>query len=310
VTPDFQRLWRQPFVRIAQGRLASASRLWHHDPLSVGIAVSIVLHAFLLMLRFAPPLPLKYAPVESQIEVVLLNARSDTKPLKAEVVAQVDMEGGGDRDKGRARSPLPAQSRIEDGNDLLRTTRRVAKLEEEQRRLLELAKGPQSYVAPEKKSAESPPTTLLTEADEEINQVIARMQAQIDKQISDYNKRPKRLTYGVNAKGVAYAVYVDDWADRIERIGTERYPPDARGKFYDSLICTVEIDKTGNVVDVILNKRSKYEVLNKSVRQIVYSGAPYPRFSPEMARQGDILQIVRTWNFTREGLQTEAFKPK
>ena len=192
----------------------------------------------------------------------------------------------------------------------MRTSKRVAQLEAEQKRLLELAQGPQSYVAPEKRSADAPPTTLITEADEEINQVIARMQAQIDKQISDYNKRPKRLTYGVNAKGVAYAVYVDDWADRIERIGTERYPPDARGKIYDSLICTVEIDKSGNVVDVILNKRSKFEVLNKSVRQIVHAGAPYPRFSAEMAKEGDILQIVRTWNFTREGLQTEAFKPR
>lgn len=283
---------------------------WRSDPLSVGIVCSLVLHAFVLMLRFAPPLPLKYAPMESQIEVVLLNARTEAKPLKPEVVAQVNMEGGGDRDKGRARSPLPASNKIEDGNDLLRTSRRVSQLEAEQKRLLELAKGPQSYVEPEKRTADMPPTTLMTEADEDINQVIARMQAQIDKQISDYNKRPKRLTYGVNAVGVAYAVYVDDWADRIERIGTERYPPEARGKVYDSLICTVEIDKNGNVVDVILNKRSKFEVLNKAVRQIVHAGAPYPKFSAEMAKQGDILQIVRTWSFTREGLQTEAFKPK
>lgn len=291
------------------GRSALAQR-WRTDPLSVGLAVSLVLHALVLMVRFAPPSPLRYAAMDSQIEVVLLNAKTDTKPLRPEVVAQVDMEGGGDRDQGRARSPLPADSRIADGTDLMRTNRRVAQLESEQKRLLELARGPQSYVAPEKKNSEAPPTTLITESEEDINQVISRMQAQIDKQISDYNKRPKRLTYGVNAKGVAYAVYVDDWADRIEKIGTERYPPEARGKYYDSLICTVEIDKQGNIVDVILNKRSKFEVLNRAVRQIVQAGAPYPRFTPEMASQGDILQIVRTWNFTHAGLQTEAFKPK
>lgn len=293
-----------------QDGMVALRRHWRADPLSVGIVFSVLLHALILMLRFAPPVPLRYAPMESQLEVILLNARTDSKPLKPEVVAQVNMEGGGDRDQGRARSPLPADTRVEDGNDLLRTSRRVAQLEAEQRRLLELAKGPTTYVAPEKRTADSPPTTLITEADEDINQVIARMQAQIDKQISDYNKRPKRLTYGINAKGVAYAVYVDDWADRIEKIGTERYPPDARGRIYDSLICTVEIDKNGNVVDVILNKRSKHEVLNRAVRQIVQAGAPYPRFTTEMASQGDILQIVRTWTFTREGLQTEAVKPK
>ena len=285
-------------------------RYWNTDPLSIGVLASIVLHAVLLSMRFAPPNALSFRPMDSQIEVVLLNARSDNQPLKPEVVAQVNMEGGGDRDQGRARSPLPADVRIEDGEDLMRTSKRVATLEAEQRRLLELAKGPQSYVSPEKKPTQEPATTLITEADEDINKVIARMQAQIDKQISDYNKRPKRLTYGVNAKGVAYASYVDDWAERIERIGTERYPPEARGKIYDSLICTVEIDRNGNVVDIILNRRSKHEVLNRSVRQIVQSGAPYARFSAEMAKEGDILQIVRTWTFTHEGLQTETFKPR
>lgn len=139
--------------------------------------------------------------------------------------------------------------------------------------------------------------------------MIARLQAQIDRQISDYNKRPKRLTYGVNAVGVSYARYVDDWAARIEKLGTERYPREARGRMYDSLIITVEIDKHGNVVDVIVNRKSKFEVLNRAVRQIVHAGAPYERFTPEMAREGDILQIVRTWTFTNDSLETASLRP-
>ena len=77
---------------------------------------------------------------------------------------------------------------------------------------------------------------------------------------------------------------------------------------YDALIITVEIDKHGNVVDVIINRKSKHEALNRAVRQIVYAGAPYQRFPPEMARDGDILQIVRTWTFTNDALATEAVK--
>ncbi len=37
---------------------------------------------------------------------------------------------------------------------------------------------------------------------EELQRQIARMQAQIDRQLEDYARRPKRLTYGVNATGV------------------------------------------------------------------------------------------------------------
>ena len=68
------------------------------SPLGLGIAVSVLLHLVLLLMKFAPPEPIRFAPNDAQIEVILLNARTDTRPLKADVRAQVDMEGGGDRD--------------------------------------------------------------------------------------------------------------------------------------------------------------------------------------------------------------------
>ncbi len=277
-------------------------------PLAIGVACSIALHATLLALKFAPPEPLRFAPADAQIEVVLLNAGSERKPLKADVLAQVDMEGGGDRDAGRARSPLPADVRVSDGLDVRQQRKRVEELEAQQRQLLALARGPQAVAEPDRRTPPAAARDPSGTDNEDIQQVISRLQAQIDRQISDYNKRPKRLTYGVNAIGVSYARYVDEWAARIERLGTERYPPEARGRIYDSLIITVEIDRHGNVVDVILNRKSKHEVLNQAVRRIVYAGAPYERFPPEMAREGDILQIVRTWNFTNDALATEAVK--
>ncbi|RPH67469.1 MAG: energy transducer TonB [Burkholderiales bacterium] len=286
----------------------SPGELWRRDPLTFAIVVSVLLHAAVLMLRFAPPAPLKFKPIDPQIEVILLNAQTDAKPLKPEVAAQVSMEGGGDRDTGRARSPLPAEVRASDGEDLVRRRQRVAELEAQQRKLLALARGPQAYVQQGERPTE-PRTAADGDADKDVDAVIARLQAQIDRQISDYNKRPKRLTYGINAVGVSYARYVDDWAARIERLGTERYPAEARGRIYDSLIITVEIDKHGNVVDVVVNRKSNHEVLNRAVKQIVYAGAPYERFTPEMAREGDILQIVRTWTFTNDSLQTESVRP-
>ena len=134
------------------------------------------------------------------------------------------------------------------------------------------------------------------------------MQAEIERNIEDYNKRPRRMTFGINAVGAVHAQYVADWASQVERIGTDRYPAEARGRLYDSLIITVEIDRHGQVVDVVLNRKSRHEALNRAVRQIVYAGQPYARFPPEMARQGDILQIVRTWTFTHDGLETRTLR--
>jgi protein TonB len=284
--------------------LADAMRV--RDPLGFAMMVSLALHLAVLFVNFAPPVPLKLSPNDARLEVVLLNAQTATRPLTPEVLAQVDQEGGGEHERGRAKSPLPAQATARDGNALQEQRRRVEALERQQRELMALARGPQAYVQPQT-TPRDPVRPDATDPDD-LNAVLARMQAEIAKNIDDYNKRPRRLTYGVNAVGVSYARYVADWATRIERIGTERYPAEARGRQYDSLIITAEIDKHGNVVDVVINKKSRYEALNRAVRQIVYAGQPYERFPPEMAREGDILQIVRTWTFTNDALLTESVR--
>ena len=291
--------------RVVGGLAVSARQSWaRKDPLTVGFLVSLVFHLAVMMVRFAPPEPLKFIPSESQLEVVLVNAQTKDAPLAPEVLAQVNMEGGGDRDSGRSRSPLPAESKALDGEVLQQQQARLKQLEEEQRRLLAMARGPRYYVetppAPREEAQEEAPNADETKA------MISRLQAQIDRQIEDYNKRPRRLTYGVNAVGVKYARYVDAWAETIERIGTDRFPPEARGRMYDSLIITVEIDRFGNVVDVLINKKSQYETLNRVIKQIVYAGAPYNAFSDEMRKDGDILQIVRTWTFTNNSLKTKS----
>jgi protein TonB len=291
---------------IARWRRTIGDAFAVRDPLGVAVFVSLLVHGLVLFVQFAPPLPIAFKPDDARLEVVLLNAQTATRPLVPEVLAQVNQEGGGEHDAGRARSPLPAQAVARDGTALQEQRRRIEALERQQRELLALAKGPQAYVSPEP-AARQPPRPAASDPEDQ-SAVLARMQAEIAKNIEDYNKRPKRLTYGVNAVGVSYARYVADWASRIERLGTERYPPEARGRQYDSLIITAEIDKHGNVVDVVINKKSKYEALNRAVRQIVYAGQPYERFPPEMAREGDILQIVRTWTFTNDALLTRSVR--
>jgi periplasmic protein TonB len=282
-------------------------RRYFREPLFWGLLVSTFAHVLLLAIRFVPPPPLLIKPMDSQLEVVLLNAGNDVKPRNAEVVAQISMEAGGDRDKGRAKSPLPADDKVATGQDVREQARRQQELEQQQLQLL----------AQLKAGAEPNPAVTQRETDPSIDSpnpsdtraVIAMLQAQISKDIDAYSKRPRRLTFGVNAVGVSFARYVDDWASKIEELGTDRYPPEARGKYYDSLIVTVEIRRDGSVANFLINKPSRHAVLNQAVKRIIYSGQPYERFSAEMVKDGDILQIVRTWTFTNDGLETEAVNP-
>ena len=282
-------------------RPSSTSKRWRPERLHYAIAASVALHAALMSIHFAPPDPIRFKPLDSRLEVILLNAKGAERPVTPDVVAQVDMQAGGDRDEGRATSPLAAEQRVTDGDAIVREQQRVRALEEQQRQLMALARSPTTFL-------ESPDARVDKPADgtdaEDMQFVIARLQAQIARNIYEYNKRPRRLTYGVNAVGASYARYVSDWSARIEEIGTERYPAEARGRFYDSLVITVEIQKDGHVGDIIINRKSRYDALNNAVRQIVLAGAPYEPFTPEMSAEGDILQIVRTWTFTNESLTT------
>lgn len=290
----------------SQMRVRGQDILLQRDPLALAVLVSILLHAFVLMLRFAPPMPIMMNPNDSRLDVVLLNAQSGARPMTPDVIAQVDQEGGGEHERGRAKSPLPPSAAMRDGSALMAQRRRLDDLEAQQRELLTSMRGP-----PVSSPREALPDTAPRPdgADRDTSEAaLARMQAEIDRRIDDYNRRPRRLTFGVNAVGAHYARYVTDWAERVERLGTQRYPAEARGRQSDSLVITTEIDRHGNVVDVVINRKSKYEALNRAVRDIVYAGQPYERFPPEMAREGDILQIVRTWTFTHDGLETRTLR--
>ncbi len=145
--------------------------------------------------------------------------------------------------------------------------------------------------------------------DEETTQQLARAQAEIAKQISDYQKRPRKHHFMPSASEYRFARYVEDWRARVERIGNENYPNDARGRYYGALRMTVAIRKDGSVADALIEQSSGSQILDRAARRIVQIAGPYPPFPPEIARDTDILEITRTWIFTNDQLATRSAKP-
>ncbi|TMG76301.1 MAG: energy transducer TonB [Betaproteobacteria bacterium] len=129
--------------------------------------------------------------------------------------------------------------------------------------------------------------------------LIARMEAQIARQIEEYNKRPRKVFVGARAAEVRYALYVEDWRQKIERIGNLNYPESARGRIYGSLRLTVSINSDGTVVGVDLEQSSGYKILDAAAQRIVELAAPYAKFPPDIRKETDILVITRTWHFAR-----------
>jgi protein TonB len=268
-----------------------------------GVAAFLADKALVLAVRFVDPEFLRVRSTDPPLEIILVNAKSDTRPGKAEALAQANLDGGGSNEAGRRTSPLPNALQMRDGDALDSARRLVEQLEEEQKKLLTALKDSlQMRPLPRKETTADSPQPGASE--EETRQQLARTQAEIAKQISDYQKRPRKHHFMPSTSEYRYARYVEDWRSRVEKIGNEHYPDEARGKVYGTLRMTVAVRKDGSLVEATLEQSSGSPVLDRAARRIVNMAAPYPPFPPEIARDTDVLEITRTWIFTNDQLST------
>jgi protein TonB len=130
-----------------------------------------------------------------------------------------------------------------------------------------------------------------------------RLQAQIDKQQEEYQKRPKRKFVGARTKEYRFAMYVESWRQKVERIGNMNYPEAAKAdKVYGQLRMTVSIKSDGSLESVVIDQKSPHRILNDAAKRIVELAAPYAPFPDDIKKDTDILSITRTWTFTQEDL--------
>ncbi len=287
---DFDRRYAQMTVR---ARFSAAG------------ALSLLLHAFVIFgLTFTMPDLRELKNMTPPLEVVLVNTQSQAKPRKADALAQHHLDGGGNTDaKQRAKSPLPAITRDTHTTELQLAQKRVAELEQEAQRLLTRKGKPEVHSVAAKPGARPQPDPAPTADTTELLQkslAIARLEAQISKDWNSYQERPRRKFVGARTQEYRFARYVEDWRQKIERIGEMNYPQAARDqRIYGSLVATVSIKANGTLEKVQIDRSSGHKLLDEATIRIVTLAAPYAAFPSNIARDTDILHITRTWTFTR-----------
>ena len=110
--------------------------LFQNRILAIAVTFSVLAHAALLAVHFTAPEAFKFKPTDPGLEVILVNAKHDKQPLKADALAQANLDGGGNADAGRAKSPLPDLRKSEDGESAKASRRKVEELERQQQKLL------------------------------------------------------------------------------------------------------------------------------------------------------------------------------
>lgn len=265
--------------------------------IALALMASFALHGIALSTQFTLVNPRHFEDLTPPMEVVLVNARTREAPLNPDVLAQVDLAGGGNVDEDRkARTPLPYKSQPEE-ESVEAAQARVKQLEEKARQLLTQMESSAAVETVERASPrrEVSSSDLMQQASE-----AAKLQARISREYDEYQKRPRREFVGANAKSYVFARYVEDWVTKVERIGNLNYPDAARRQgVYGSLRLSVSIFADGRVEKIEIDKSSGSKLLDQAAIRIVDMAAPYAAFSKEMKEKADILSITRTWTFTR-----------
>ncbi len=283
------------------GPLARMDPTQRHLTLALG--GSLLLHAVLLSVHFTDPNAFTHAR-EKALDVILVNSKSARRPHNAQALAQANLDGGGNTDENRRiKTPLPASQQTREGNELMAAQKRIAELEALQRQMLKQAQS-MTNVREQPRKTEAPPDPKQPPQpagkDLAANALaIARLQGQIDQQTEMYNQRPKKHFFAPRTSEYRFAQYVEDWRQKVERVGNINYPSAAKGQVYGTLIMTIEIRADGSLVlPIIIDRSSGKQLLDDAARRIVALAAPYAPFPPELRKDTDVISITRTWSFT------------
>jgi protein TonB len=297
-----------PLQGVLANRITGAAEAWvgldrQSRVLYASVAFSLLLHALLLTIHFTFPDALRWHRSDPSLEVILVNARTRERPGTADALAQTNLAGGGDTDQDRrAKTPLPVIDPKKAGRDLAQAERRVRELEAQQRKLLAQSRKADARVPPEalnRMPDESAPPALSGRDLADLSLAAMRLQAQIDRQVEAYQKRPRKKFIGASAVEYRFAQYEEDWRQKVERVGTVNYPAAARGKLYGNLRMTVTLRADGNVELIELDRSSGLRILDDAAFRIVRMASPYASFPADIRRDTDLLVITRTWFFGR-----------
>lgn len=267
--------------------------------LQITLAVSVLLHAVLLSVRFVAPEQFNRVFQDTPLEVILVNARSqEPPPEKAQAIAQHSLAGGGEASKGRATSPLPYSALTRVGTDFEETQKKAdAMLEQQTQLLAQLRKRIASLPPPDpRKTAES----ADAQAQEAKRQQLVKLLAEIEKRINEENARPKKRYISPATREEAYALYYDAMRRKVEEKGTANFPEKSGTKLYGELTMIVTVNHDGRVLETEVVQGSGDSLLDLRAQAIARAAGPYGEFTTAMRAKADQIAVVSRFKFTRD----------
>jgi protein TonB len=269
------------------------------------ILLSLLCHAALLGWQRQVAVPVR--PPVSELEIVMMNAGTDSAPVKAQVLAQVNVDGGGQATSGVASNTIPYLDQAPEAVVLERLIKQRLQLEAEQQQLLTQLQSQQ--LVQDSRPTEQFLKDTQQPGQDERNQEQVLLNSSLtalSEQVQRYNQRPRTMFDAPSAQQARFAEYVNLWRQRIEEIGTQQYPTGTEGKAYGSVQASLTIRSDGVLTDISIDRPSDKALLNQAVTRIAQLASPFAPFPREMALRVDQIVLTRTWHFVDGTLQARS----
>ena len=298
---NFQRPPQRPEM-FAPEPLSVRLRNWRPSVMQLALTISITLHAAVLGVRIVDPQDFNRVFQDTPLEVVLVNARSNEAPTKAQAIAQANLAGGGEAEAGIATSPLPPSPSELIGDDQTDSSRQIQQQQQEQQQLLaQIRRDVAAMPVPDPRKT----TTTQSEREtEELRQQKLRLLAAIEKRINEENSRPRRRYISPSTREEVYAIYYDKLRHKIEDRGTMNFPTLNGHKLYGELTVNLTIDARGRIVESEVVHSSSSRFLDQRALAIANAAAPFGNFSDDMKAKADQIVVTSRFRFTKaDGMQ-------
>ena len=286
----------------AASALPAPPAIGESSRLGATLVLSALVHAMLVLgIGFAAE---DAAPMVPTLDVILSQTRTELTPAQADFLAQANNQGGGEHDRstrptapqagplpqpedGLAPRPLRAQTPAPSPPPDARVISSIRAEEAV----------PTAQPTPDVAPAPLPPGQEKIARDIEM----ARLAAEIQLRSQQYAKRPKRKFVSASTREYAWAAYLREWVDRVERVGNLNYPEEARRRHIGGVVViNVGIRRDGSVERADIVQSSGIPLLDAAALRIARLAEPYAPL-PKTEENPDILNVVRTWQFMPGG---------
>ena len=265
--------------------------------LAWAVAISMLLHLSLLVWdwRGVDSKPRLIAP--NEMEVVLVNARTDDAPLHAQVLAQNNVNGGGLAEQQLAATPLAPSPVARSGDALQEAQEQLAALQSRQTLLLSELKRQLKVL--DAQALEHTKDSELRSAQLAKRQAQAQLIAQIEHRIEMQSARPKRVFAQVAAQQSAAALYFDHMRQVLEAQGTRNFPSSGGLRLYGELVMRITVDRAGRVLETLIQQGSGVADLDAHALQLTQA-QNFGSFDAELRKQADQLVVISTFRFLKD----------